>query len=42
VSPVHVHAEPGDFPESVLLPGDPRKANYIAETFFEDAKLVTE
>ncbi len=42
MSPVHVRAEPGDFAESVLLPGDPRRAKYIAETFFEDTKLVTE
>jgi len=42
VTPVHVRAEPGDFAESVLLPGDPRRAEYIAENFFEDAKLVTE
>ncbi len=42
MSPVHVRAEPGDFAESVLLPGDPRRAQYIAENFFEDAKLVTE
>jgi DeoD family purine-nucleoside phosphorylase len=42
VSPVHVRAEPGDFAESILLPGDPRRATYIAENFFEDAKLVTE
>jgi DeoD family purine-nucleoside phosphorylase len=42
VSPVHVRAEPGDFAESVLLPGDPRRATYIAENFFEEAKLVTE
>src|SRR5918992_481719 len=40
--PVHVRAEPGDFAQSVLLPGDPLRAKYIAETFFEDAKLVTE
>src|ERR671916_3082705 len=40
--PVHVRAEPGDFAESVLLPGDPRRATYIAENFFEDARLVTE
>ena len=40
--PVHVRAEPGDFARSVLLPGDPLRAKYIAETFFEDAKLVTE
>ena len=42
MSPVHVRAEPGDFAESVLLPGDPRRAKYIAENFFEGAKLVTE
>jgi DeoD family purine-nucleoside phosphorylase len=42
LSPVHVRAEPGDFAESVLLPGDPRRAQYIAENFFEYAKLVTE
>ena len=41
MSPVHVRAEPGDFAESVLLPGDPRRATYIAENFFEEAKLVT-
>ena len=42
MSPVHVRAEPGDFAESVLLPGDPLRAQYIAETFFEGAELVTE
>ena len=42
MSPVHVRAEPGDFAESVLLPGDPRRARYIAENFLEDAILVTE
>jgi DeoD family purine-nucleoside phosphorylase len=42
MSPVHVRAEPGHFAESVLLPGDPLRAKYIAENFFEDARLVTE
>src|ERR687894_882988 len=42
MSPVHVRAEPGDFAESVLLPGDPRRARYIAENFFEGARLVNE
>jgi DeoD family purine-nucleoside phosphorylase len=41
MSPVHVRAEPGHFAESVLLPGDPLRAQYIAENFFEDARLVT-
>lgn len=40
--PVHVRAEPGDFAESVLLPGDPQRAKYVAENFFEGAKLVSE
>lgn len=39
---IHVRAEPGDLAESVLLPGDPRRAKYVAENFLEDAKLVTE
>ena len=42
MSPVHVRAEPEDFAENVLMPGDPRRAKYIAENFFEGAKLVTE
>jgi DeoD family purine-nucleoside phosphorylase len=42
LSPVHVRAEPGDFAESVLMPGDPQRAEYIAKTFFESAELVTE
>ncbi|CAN5719158.1 purine-nucleoside phosphorylase [soil metagenome] len=42
MSPVHIRAEPGDFAENVLLPGDPRRAKYIAENFFDDPKLVTE
>ena len=41
MTPIHVRAEPGDLAESVLLPGDPRRARYIAENFFEDARLVT-
>ena len=42
MSPVHIRAEPGDFAENVLLPGDPRRATYIAENFFDSAELVTE
>ena len=41
MSPVHVRAEPGDFAESVLLPGDPLRAKYIAENFLDDARQVT-
>ena len=41
MSPVHVRAEPGDFAESVLLPGDPLRAKYIAANFFDNARQVT-
>jgi DeoD family purine-nucleoside phosphorylase len=34
--PIHVRAEPGDYAEACLLPGDPLRAKYIAETFLED------
>ncbi|OWY39786.1 purine-nucleoside phosphorylase [Xenophilus sp. AP218F] len=37
----HINANPGDFAETVLMPGDPLRAKMIAETFLEDAKLVT-
>ena len=36
----HNHAKPGDYAEAVLLPGDPLRAKWIAETFLDDAKLV--
>jgi DeoD family purine-nucleoside phosphorylase len=35
--PIHVRAEPGDYAEACLLPGDPLRAKYIAETYFDDA-----
>jgi 5'-methylthioadenosine phosphorylase/purine-nucleoside phosphorylase len=34
--PIHVRAKPGDYAEACLLPGDPLRAKYIAETFFDD------
>lgn len=35
--PVHLHAQPGDYAEICLLPGDPNRARRIAEEFLEDA-----
>jgi 5'-methylthioadenosine phosphorylase/purine-nucleoside phosphorylase len=35
--PIHVRAEPGDYADACLLPGDPLRAKYIAETYFDDA-----
>ena len=37
----HINAEEGSFAETILLPGDPLRAKFIAETFFEDIKEVT-
>ncbi len=36
----HISAEPGDFADSILLPGDPLRAKYIAESFLDDAVQV--
>lgn len=37
----HLSAEPGEFADTVLLPGDPLRAQHIAETFFADPSLVS-
>ena len=34
--PIHVRAEPGDYAEACLLPGDPLRAKYIAETYLDN------
>lgn len=36
----HINANPGDFADVVLMPGDPLRAKYIAETFLENAVEV--
>ena len=36
----HNTANPGEFAKTVLMPGDPLRAKFIAETFLTDAKLV--
>lgn len=33
--PIHLRADTGDYAPNVLCPGDPRRATYIAETFFD-------
>ena len=38
----HNQAVPGDFARTVLMPGDPYRARFIAETFLENARLVNE
>ncbi|MDN7225718.1 purine-nucleoside phosphorylase [Planococcus liqunii] len=39
---VHINAKKGDIADTILLPGDPLRAKYIAETFLEDAVLYNE
>ncbi len=36
----HINATPSDFAKTVLMPGDPLRAKFIAETFLENARLV--
>ena len=36
----HITAKEGDFARTVLMPGDPLRAKYIAENYLEDAVLV--
>ena len=36
----HNNAQNGDFAKTVLMPGDPLRAKFIAETFLENPQLV--
>lgn len=38
----HIEAKKGEIAESVLLPGDPLRAKWIAETFLENAKCYND
>ena len=38
----HMNAAPGDFADTVLMPGDPLRAQYIAETYFDNPRRVTD
>jgi 5'-methylthioadenosine phosphorylase/purine-nucleoside phosphorylase len=41
--PIHLRANPGDYASAVLVPGDPRRAKYIADNFFDPGfRLVNE
>ncbi len=39
---VHIGSQKGDYAETVLLPGDPYRAKWAAETFLSDVRLVNE
>lgn len=38
----HINAEQGDFADTVLMPGDPLRAKYIAETYLDDVRQVND
>ena len=38
----HINAPKGAFAKTVLLPGDPKRARYVAEKFLENPKLVND
>ena len=42
MSTPHINAEPGDIAETVLMPGDPLRAQFIAENFLDKPRLVND
>ena len=38
----HIKAPKGAFAKTVLLPGDPKRARYVAEQFLQNAQLVND
>ena len=38
----HINAAPGDFAGTVLMPGDPLRAQYIADTYLDGPRRVTD
>lgn len=42
MSTPHNRAQKGDFAATVLMPGDPLRAKFIADTFLENPRLVTD
>ena len=39
---IHIGAEPGDIAETVLMPGDPYRAKWAAETFLKEVRCINE
>lgn len=38
----HIGAEPGDIAETILLPGDPVRARFVAENYLDESRCVNE
>ncbi|MCI0434941.1 MAG: purine-nucleoside phosphorylase, partial [Gemmatimonadetes bacterium] len=39
---ISINARPGDFADTVLMPGDPLRAQYIADKYLDDARRVND
>lgn len=39
---IHINAKKGDIADTILLPGDPLRAKYIAENFLDDVVCYNE
>ncbi len=39
---IHIGAKPGEIAETVLLPGDPRRAKWAAETYLDNPRLIND
>ena len=37
---IHIGAEPGDVAETVLMPGDPLRAEWVAQTFLTEVRCI--
>lgn len=42
MSTPHIEAKENEFAQTVIMPGDPKRARYIAENFLENPKLISE
>lgn len=42
MSTPHIEAKTNEFTKTVLMPGDPKRAKYIAENFLTDVKLISD
>lgn len=38
----HINAEPGDFADAVIMPGDPLRAKFIAENYLDETRQVND
>ncbi len=39
---VHIESKPGEIAKTVLMPGDPKRSEYIAKKYLKDYKLVND